>query len=139
MAITILGEGFLEVDLPGRLRDPNAYRWDDIVALFHRGDGWADDVEFPTDLAGQHGTLIAVVNREPRKQNQVDHAIRRGAVTPPLGSEVVLGTGTVRLRNRTIKGSSGRYKNNAIGLDTALDGDAVRSLMSQWVRLELHQ
>ncbi|THV40556.1 hypothetical protein [Glycomyces buryatensis] len=152
MTTTVLGEGFLEVDLPARRRDPDAYRWDDIVTLFHRGNIYGDDVEFPADLAGQRGTLVAVVNREPRKQNEVDHAIRRGAGTPPLGSEVVLGTGTVHFRKRTMSGhASDLYENNAIGIKPRLDGDAVRSLMSQWAKrtsrtgfnlvgkLELHQ
>lgn len=137
MTITVLGEGFLEVDLPSRLRDPDAYRWDDIVALFHRGEVHGDDVEFPADIAGLHGTLVAVVNREPRDNGKAYRIIRRGAVTPPLGSEVVLGTGMVHLRRRTINGSaSGNYDRNAIGVLPHLDGDAVRSLMSQWVRLE---
>lgn len=140
MAITILGEGFLEVDLPTDRKNPNAYRWDDIVALFHKANIGGGDIEFPANLAGQRGTLVAVVTRQPWKLNQHDHAIRQGAVTPKRGSMVVLGTGEVRLRERSINDYvSDLYTNNAIGILPRLDGDAVRSLMSQWVRLELHQ
>lgn len=142
MTVTVLGEGYLEVDFPSlhRRRDPDAWYWDDIVTLFHRTERFGDDVEFPARLAGQRGTLVAVVNRKPRDTNKADQIIRRSAVTPPKGSKVVLGTGIVRLRQRTIDGfASGKYENDAIGLDTPLDGDAVRSLMSQWVRLEFHQ
>lgn len=135
---TVLGEGYLEVDFPERRYDPKAYRWDDIVALFHRGDNSGTDIEFPADLAGRRGTLFAVVTRQPRELNKPDHVIRRNAVTPPKGSEVVLGTGTVILRDRTINGfAPGHYANNAIGVLPRLNGDVVRSLMSQWVRLEL--
>lgn len=137
---TVFGEGFLEVDLPRPLSNPKGYRWDDIVTIHAKDSGIGVELEFPLDLVGTHGALVAVVCRDPRPLNPVDQRIRRNIATPPKGSEIVLGTGKVHIRTRTIGGSPGaHFVDNAIGVKPRLDGDAVRSLFCQWVRLELHR
>lgn len=133
----ILGEGLLEVDYPHNPLDAAAYRWDDVVGL-HSGEHYdGHDLTFPPDLAGVHATLVAVVNRPPRRLGYADLAIREGARTPAEGSEVLLGTGEVFIRDRLADGRPTRQPNTAVGIRTGLDGPAVRSLQGQWVRLEL--
>jgi len=133
----ILGEGLLEPDYPIEVLDPGSYVWDDIVALNPSEQHDLPDLQFPADVAGATGTLVAVVVHPPRKPGLVDECARRGAQAPSQNSEIALGAGTVSLRQRTAGGRPTKGDRTAIGLDTPLQGDAVRSVHGLWVRLEL--
>lgn len=138
----ILGEGYAEVDLPIPSTDPAAYVWTDIVALFWRDDREGRTVQFPADLAGQVGTLVAITGA-PRELGEIDLKIRQHARIYPAGLEIELGHGPVRLRARTIGAQAGtsaspHHERTGIGVgdEQGLDGAAVRAIANQWVTLE---
>lgn len=134
--VRVLGEGLLEVEYPGHLLDLTLYRFDDVVAL-NPGNDQIGDVVFPADVDAKHGTLVAVVDQPPRMDfNFLDKKLRRDAAAPELGTEVAIGTGTVRLRERS-GGGRPQAARTAIGLDEPLEVAAVRSLHGLHVRLEL--
>ncbi|MEU5874113.1 hypothetical protein AB0A73_21475 [Glycomyces sp. NPDC047369] len=132
-----LGDGLLEVEYPKALLEPADYVWDDVVCLNPSEKYDLPSLAFDADLAGRAGTLLAVLVHPPRQVGVVDKLARGGAAAPAFESEVVIGTGVVRLRERETAGEPIGIERTAIGLDTPLDGDAVRSLLGLWVRLEL--
>ena len=142
----VLAEGLLEVDYPTSLA-PDDFDFSDIVAINPSTAYEQHDFEFPADLASVEGELVAVVARPPRRfeggekpfagPGHIDHRARQGAPIPEDGTEVVLGSGPVRLRQRTAGGRPTTGERTAIGVGEGLDAEAVRSLLGIWVRLEL--
>lgn len=133
----VLGEGLLEIPYPEKILAFDTYRFDDVIALNPSERYDRRDLQFPADAAGRTGTLVAVVTQPPRTSfGHVDKTARAGVAAPKQGSEVVLGTGTVRLDARTAGGQP-QGERTAIGLDVPLEAHEVQSLLGVWVKLEL--
>lgn len=136
-AITILGEGLIEVEYP---KDPAPYVWTDVVAVNPSEANDRSDLQFPAELEGVDGTLVVVVTHPPRATfGFLDKLARAGVAAPEQGSAVVLGHGAVRIRERYAGGRSTGREGTAIGVGETLDADAVRSVHGLWGRLELRR
>lgn len=155
--IVLAKGGLLEVDHPHEVLDHAAYVFDDIVAISPGTKRDRHDVEFPAELEGVVGELVAVRTKPARVlaagekpftgPGYVDGLVRsrkqpgqaRVALlgSLPEGTEVVLGSGPVRLRRHTTNGRPTHGERTAIGVGQALDGEQVRSVLGDHVRLEL--
>jgi hypothetical protein len=153
-----LGAGLLEVDYPPHVMDIEDYVLDDVVALSPSPEHDRYDLEFSADLLGADGVLVATVakppfrsgarDRQPSQPGFLEARVRKGkrdpgtgsfhpAPVPEVGTEVILGSGPVRLRQRTANGRPTRGERTAIGVGDALDRDAVLSVFGLWVTLQL--
>jgi hypothetical protein len=139
-ATTALGEGLIEVEYPKDLMDATQYAWTDVVAVNPSEEYGRCDIQFPAEFEGTDGTLVVVVTHPPRATfGFIDKLARAGNATPEQGTEIVLGRGPVRLRERFAGGRSTRRERTAVGVGDALDAEAVRSVHGLWGRLELRR
>jgi hypothetical protein len=138
----VLGEGIIESDYPPSLQ-PQDFTFA-VVAINPSIAHDRYELEFPADLVDVEGDLVAVVTRQPRRKGGaryqpgfVDTRARQGAPVPAEGTEVVLGSGPVRLRRRIAGARPTKGPRTAIRVGDALDAEQVRQVIGMWVTLEL--
>jgi hypothetical protein len=135
MPASVLAEGLLETSYPKSLK-PEDFDFTSGIAINPSAKYDRRSIVFSADLEGAAGALVAVVLDPPRKPGYIDQLARSGTLAPKQRTEVVLGTGTVRLAERQAGGLPDAER-TLIGLDVPLDADAVRSLLAIRVKLEL--
>lgn len=139
-----LGTGLLEVDFPPNPLRAEDYVLDDTVTLSPSTAHDRHDLEFPADLVGLDGLLVATVAKPPHRDGRraplpgrLDLPIRQGTPIPEPGTEVTLGRGPVRLRQRTANGRPTTGERTAIGVGDRLDPNQVRAVYGLWIELTL--